>query len=441
MDAGSTPFDLDPHALRCPYEHYEELREQGAVVPVEELGALAVLGMDDIRTVLRQPGAASSRTPTGPAVAAQIGAALTHLREAGRLPPTAIAYLDGRHDRTLFTIDPPNHTRQRRLMGRLFAPRQVDAWRSVVGPIADDVVSRLVACPGPVDLVTDFAVPIPVAVIATLLRMPVEDHERLKRWSVDVTRIIGNPQADDEAFARSVAARQEMAEYFGARLDQARDVPGDDLVTAVAEAGIEGEGAGLTESERCGLLINFLTAGNETTTKLLASGAWLLGERPDVLARLRAEPNLVPAFVEEVLRLEPPTQGMFREIVADIDLEDSDAARGHARLPRVRRRQPRPCRLRRPPHVPARSVQRASAPQLRPRHPPVPRCRPRPHGGAGGVDRAGRASERDPARRREHVRVRADLPAPRAALAARRADRGLMSERRVRRSTADCPTF
>ena len=293
MDAGSTPFDLDPHALRCPYEHYEELREQGAVVPVEELGALAVLGMDDIRTVLRQPGAASSRTPTGPAVAAQIGAALTRLREAGRLPPTAIAYLDGRHDRTLFTIDPPNHTRQRRLMGRLFAPRQVDAWRSVVGPIADDVVSRLVACPGPVDLVTDFAVPIPVAVIATLLRMPVEDHERLKRWSVDVTRIIGNPQADDEAFARSVAARQEMAEYFGARLDQARDVPGDDLVTAVAEAGIEGEGAGLTESERCGLLINFLTAGNETTTKLLASGAWLLGERPDALGPPagRAEPR------------------------------------------------------------------------------------------------------------------------------------------------------
>ena len=289
--------------------------------------------MDDIRTVLRQPAAASSRTPTGPAVAAQIGAAVARLREAGSLPPAAVAYLDGHHDRTLFTIDPPQHTRQRRLMGRLFGPRQVQEWRAIVEPIADEVVNRLVARPGRVDLVDDFAVPIPVAVIARLLRMPVQDHQRLKRWSVDVTGIIGNPLADDDVFARSIAARQEMAEYFGELLDRAREEPGDDLVTAVAEVGLDEDGGGLTESERCGLLINFLTAGNETTTELLASSAWILAERPDLLERLRAEPGLVDTFVEEALRLEPPTQGMFREIVDDVDLADETLPAGtHAFL-------------------------------------------------------------------------------------------------------------
>ena len=206
-------------------------------------------------------------------------------------------------------------------MGRLFGPRQVDAWRAIVEPIAEGVVDQLVAAPETVDLVGDFAVPIPVAVIARLLRMPAEDHDRLKRWSVDVTGIIGNPQAPDDAIASSIAARQEMAEYFGALLDEAREDPGDDLVSAVAQAGGDG---GLTESERCGLLINFLTAGNETTTKLLASAAWTLGERPELLDRLRGEPRLAGPFVEEVLRLEPPTQGMFREIVADIDLDDDE---------------------------------------------------------------------------------------------------------------------
>jgi cytochrome P450 len=317
--AGATPFHLDPAALRCPYPHFEALRARGRVVEVPEVGGPAITGYADIQTVLRHHGLVSSRSPTGPAVAAQFAAAIEQARDAGTLPPTVQAALTDPPDRTLFTIDPPDHTRQRRLVGRLFAPAQIDRWRPLVRDIAASQVEEVVAR-GRVELVRGLAVPIPVRVIAELLRIPASEHGTLKRWSDEVTAVIGNPHASAATIVASLASRQEMDERFAELLAEARRHPADDLVTAVAMAGADGAGEQLTESERRGLLVNFLIAGNETTTKLLAAGLKLLGERPELLGALRDDRSLVPAFVEEVLRLEPPTQGMFRRARQDIDL-------------------------------------------------------------------------------------------------------------------------
>jgi cytochrome P450 len=317
MTRGAAPFRLDPEALACPYPHYEQLRLEGRAVWVDEVAARVVTGYADICELLRRPALASSRTPTGPVSAAVIADRIDHAQRHGLLPAAAQRYLRTPHDRTLFTIDPPDHTRQRRVVARFFAPQKVEAWTPLVRRVAGDLVDQYVTAGGG-DFVAAVAVPLPVQVIATLLRIPPEDHGRLKAWSNQLTAVIGVHDPSLEAVAGMLAGRAEMMEYFSGLLAEARAHPGPDLVTDVAFGGAQDEDAKeLTESERVGLLINFLVAGNETSTKLFAQVARALAELPDLWARLRADPALIAVLVDEVLRLEPPTQAMYRQLTAD----------------------------------------------------------------------------------------------------------------------------
>jgi cytochrome P450 len=183
-----------------------------------------------------------------------------------------------------------------------------------------------------VDLVRDLAVKVPVVVMSRLLRLAPSEYATVKRWSREVTAAIGNPEADDVALTQVLVSRREMELVFGRLLAEARLDPDDDLVTAVAQAGgeadidtaAEAEDPGaddwLSESERCGLLINFLVAGNESTAKLIAACLRLLGEDREQFDDLQHQPELVVPFVEEVLRLEPPTQGMFRHLEHELEI-------------------------------------------------------------------------------------------------------------------------
>lgn len=320
-------FRLDPDALACPYPCYEAYRDAGAAVQEAELGAWVVTGYDDIVSILRRPGLASSDHPTGPQVARQIGGALERATATGVLSPDTAAVFAHPHDRTLFTIDPPDHTRQRRLAQRMFSARQLAAWEPVAAAMVDRVVGALPRR-GAIDAVDDLAVPIVAGVIAELLGLPGE-ADRLKRWSDSIVAVIGNAGATDDAILTMLAARREMTELFTLLLSERRAAPGDDLVSAVAVAGFGDDPDGtLTESERAGLLINLAVAGTESTAKWIASAVGVLAARADLQQAVRTDPGSLVTFLEEVLRLEPPSQGMYRQLRDDVMVGDCPVAGG-----------------------------------------------------------------------------------------------------------------
>jgi cytochrome P450 len=166
-----------------------------------------------------------------------------------------------------------------------------------------------------------FARPLPERVILPLLRMPLDQADDLRRWTRALTHVIGNPQASDADIVTMLEARAQMTTFFAAHLDAVRAAPGDDLVTALIEA-TDDNGRTLTEGERVGLLINFLVAGNETSIKATTSAIRMLAQHPDVWRALQQDRTKVPNFLEEALRLEPPTQGMFRYLADDLVVGD-----------------------------------------------------------------------------------------------------------------------
>lgn len=314
----AAPFRLEADALECPYPHYEALRERGPAVWVDELQAYLVSGYDDVTWLLRHPDLASSRQPTGPGLARLTKDAIARGQAEGSLPPDARRHLTDPHPKTVFTIDPPQHTQMRKLISRILTPRRARAYEPMVRAAADALAADL-AARGTAEAVAVFARPLPENVILPLLRMPPDMLDELRRWTSSLTHVIGNPDASDADVFAMLAGRGQMSAFFGRHLDEVREAPGDDLVTALIEARGD-DGSTLTEGERIGLLINLLVAGNETSIKATSAAMRILAERPDVWDALRSDPGLVPTFVEEVLRLDPPTQGMYRYLTADVEI-------------------------------------------------------------------------------------------------------------------------
>ena len=316
---GAAPFRLEPNALRCPYPHYETIRAAGPATWVDELSAYVVSDHRHVTELLRQPDLASSRMPTGPGLAATIGEAIDRGRAGGTIPDDAERYLAQPHPRTVFTIDPPEHTRMRKLVSRILTPRAARRFEPLVRAAADRLARDLAAHEGPVDAVAHFARPLPEQIILPLLRMPDHMVHELRQWTRALTFVIGNPEATDADVFEALSGRTHMMDFFAEHLIACRAESRDDLVTALIEA--SDDGRTLTEGERVGLLINLLVAGNETTIKATSSAMWILAHQPEVWSALVADPELIPTFVEEVLRLEPPTQGMFRQLDADHEID------------------------------------------------------------------------------------------------------------------------
>ena len=317
-EAAAAPFRLEPDALRCPYPHYETVRSEGPAVWVDELEAYVISDYEHVTALLRQPELASSRQPTGPGLAEKTRHAIERGEEAGTLPADAKRHLAHPHPKTVFTIDPPQHTQMRKLISRILTPRRARAYEPMVRAAAGELAADLAAA-GTADAIAVFARPLPENVILPLLRMPPAMLGELRRWTSTLTHVIGNPAATDDDVFAMLGGRAQMTAFFGDHLDEVRLDPGDDLVTALIEAR-DDDGRTLSEGERIGLLINLLVAGNETSIKATSAALWILAERPDVWAALQDDRELVATFVEEVLRLEPPTQGMFRYLTADVDV-------------------------------------------------------------------------------------------------------------------------
>jgi cytochrome P450 len=221
-------------------------------------------------------------------------------------------------------MEPPDHTRVRRLVSKAFTPRYVESLRPRVQEIMDGLVDR-VAGAGEFDLLAELAEPLPVTVIAEVLGVPESDRHLLRPWSADICKMYElNPSLEMQRDA--VRASVEFSEYLRALLRERRADPGEDLISQLALVLDEGER--LSESELVGTCVLLLNAGHEATVNATGIAWWSLFRHPEQLARLRQDRSLLPTAIEELLRYDTPAPMFERWVLEGFELHGVEIPRG-----------------------------------------------------------------------------------------------------------------
>jgi cytochrome P450 len=197
----------------------------------------------------------------------------------------------------ILSMDPPDHTRLRTLVAKAFTVQRVERLRPRVRELAEGFIDEMVAAGPPADLIEDYALPIPVAVICELLGVPVADRAQFRVWS---DAALSTSKLTTEQFEQN---QRELREYMAGLIAQHRQVPAEDLMTALIEARDQHDR--LSETELLDLCNAVLIAGHETTASQIPNFVYVLLENPDQIARLRAQPPLLPRAVEELMRFVP----------------------------------------------------------------------------------------------------------------------------------------
>lgn len=217
-------------------------------------------------------------------------------------------------ERSVLNLDPPDHTRIRRLAGQAFTARRIASLRPRIESIADKLVDAMIAQGPPSDLIEDFAVPLPTAVICEILGVPLEGRTRFQQWS----RAIFAPlQHTPEQVTQ---AKEDCFRDMTGLIMSKRDQPAEDFLSVLVHAR-DDDGDKLTESELLDLATQLLLAGHETTVNLISTGMFLLCSHPEQLAMLRADLDLAANAVEEIMRFDGPAEGaLLRVALEDIEL-------------------------------------------------------------------------------------------------------------------------
>jgi cytochrome P450 len=216
--------------------------------------------------------------------------------------------LGGRRSDTLVLRDDPDHNRLRKLLQRPFGPRPVEGLRRMVSARVDAAIAEL-APQGAMDVIADFAYPLPVAVFCELLGLPDEDTPRVREWIRAVARML-DPVLDDDEYDRCNQLMNELYGYLEGQVEAKRRAPADDVLTQLVHA--EDDGDTLTRDELVAQLVTLYVAGHEPTTALVGNGLLALLRQPEQLELLRARPDLLPNAVHELLRYDGPNQFVRR---------------------------------------------------------------------------------------------------------------------------------
>jgi cytochrome P450 len=282
-----------PSVLPDPYPVLAGLREASPFADLD--GALVVVGRhEDCSRVLRDPRASSDRSSS-----------LLTPPDPGPSPST----------RSFLSLDPPDHTRLRRLVSRAFTARVVARLEPRIRSLTDELLTAAAddggAEGGGLEVVSRLAHPLPVRIISELLGVPLADHAQFAGWSARLAHSLQPPLglSADEAAAQADAtrtARSEFSHYFRDLIGRRRDRPGDDLLSLLISA--EDQGQRLSEQELISTCILLLVAGHETTVSLISNAVLALLRHPGQLAQLRADPDLAAGAVEETLRYDAPVQ-------------------------------------------------------------------------------------------------------------------------------------
>jgi cytochrome P450 len=282
----------EPEYTENPYPLLARLRAQAPVskVVIDGLAAWLVTRYDDIRNAL-----SDARLSNDPALADAMSRAV---------PWVGVA-VSGGVSRHMLRADPPDHTRLRRLVAKAFTPRRLAAMRPRIQQIADDLVAALQPR-GRADLLAEFALPLPLTVIAELLGAPLTEREDLIRW---INVAVGMDEGDT---ARIPQALAWLGNYVAClierkqQLAQAGDAEAGSLLDGLIA--VRDEGQQLNHDELLAMSFLLLTAGYETTVHLIGNGMLALLRNPDQYAALRADPGLLGPAIEEFLRYEPPVK-------------------------------------------------------------------------------------------------------------------------------------
>ncbi len=292
-----------------PYRVYDELRREAPVSYYEPTGQWLIARHADVNALLRDR---------------RLGRSYLHVathEEFGRPAEPEFQEPFWRVIRAgMLDVEPPVHTRLRRLVSRAFTPRMVESLRPRVRAIAGDLVAAYVDKGGG-DLIAEVAEPLPVTVIAEMLGIPGQDRHLLRPWSADICGMYElNPAP--EAQHTAVRAASEFAGYLKALAAERRRAPGEDLISALTQIDE------LTEDELVGTCVLLLNAGHEATVNVTGNGWWSLFRNPGELARLRADRSLLPTAVEELMRWDTPLQMFERWVLEDIEVHGVRIPRG-----------------------------------------------------------------------------------------------------------------
>lgn len=298
------PFD--PGFRADPYGAYARLLAE-APVHRSPLGAWVVCRYADCHAVLRHPAAT-----TGGLLQEDEREAL--LRAQGMWDDWQQSTVPEFMDTVILMQDPPDHTRMRTLMGKVFTPRAVEALRPHIQQLVEELLADV---DDHMDVVADLAFPLPALVICEMLGVPVEDREELKEWSSAAARLL-DPLVDAEVFRQADAGLRRFNEYFVALIAERRRAPRADLLSELIEA--EEDGQRLTDGELVANATFLFGAGHETTQNLIGNGVNVLARHPDQRRVLHEDPSLVKNAVEELLRYEPPVQVTGRTLTATTEV-------------------------------------------------------------------------------------------------------------------------
>ncbi len=282
-------FD-DAH-LEDPYPRYARWRASEPVWWDEENKAWVLSRFDDIRQVFKDPERFSSNADA----------------------PGSTLMLP------LLMDDPPRHTKLRALVNRAFTTRALKDMEAGVQALAHDMVARLDAS-APIDIAEALTIPLPIRVIADLMGIPSERAAEFKRWSDAVTL---TTDMSEEARMKDI---MELFAFFQAMIPERRTNPGEDLVSRLVTAEVDGDV--LSDEDIVGFSILLLIAGNETTTNLLSNLLHYLSTHPDEWEQLRADRSLIDGAIEEILRFDAPVQFVDRKTTCDVEFHGQAIAAG-----------------------------------------------------------------------------------------------------------------
>jgi cytochrome P450 len=291
--------------LDDPYPVYDVLRGMGPVVYLEQLDRWMVSGHRQALDLLRDERLSSDRT-----------------RWRDYQPPESFDRLPG----GMVMLDPPDHTRLRSLVSQAFSPRLVEQLRPRIEELVTELLDEAEAR-GEIDLMPDFAGPLPATVLAELLGIPAADHVLFRTWTttlIDSIDPVSVRLSESEAVTK---AREATEAYLLDIIGKRRRQPEQDLISALVQA--EESGAKLSAAELLEMCYLLVIAGLQTTANLIGNGTDALLQNPGQLARLRAEPGLIGTAVEEMLRYDGPIQVSGRVPVTDVEIDGQTLPQGH----------------------------------------------------------------------------------------------------------------
>ncbi|MFD1514199.1 cytochrome P450 [Halomarina rubra] len=308
---GVTDNLTDPAVIARPYEYFGELRETEPVYRNEKWGGWIVTRYDDVRTCLQDDEHLSVQV------------------EADRLRNSSleIPEMKSMFPKWVFYLDPPDHTKLRTVIGEAFNPTMVKDQREKVERVTADLIDDIERRdPDEIELIEEFAYPLPVQIITRILGLPLDDEEKLGEWSSDIALTLFHHYNAENRHQRTEAGIREFADYVREVVVKREEEPQEDLITYLNEA--EADGMTLSRDEVVATVVGLLFAGHETTTKLLANGTLELLRHPDQLELLREDPAVAPSAVEEILRYHGPSKSLTRGVKEDFEFHGKQIQAG-----------------------------------------------------------------------------------------------------------------